>query len=81
MSELTDLYLFNNNVTDAGLRAIITSSGRRGLRSLELGDNLRITDAGARAILDDGRAWRTVGLAGTQVSPALREAVAACCRR
>jgi hypothetical protein len=63
------------------VRAVLASPALRGVRELELGENPRITDAGARAILDDGRAWQKVGLAGTQVSPALQEQIAARCER
>lgn len=78
-TELTDLDLWKNGLTDAGVLAILASPGLRGVRELQLGENPQITDASARAILDDGRAWQKVGLAGTQVSPALQEQVAARC--
>jgi uncharacterized protein (TIGR02996 family) len=79
-AELTELDLWKNGLTDAGVRAILASPGLQGVRELQLGENPQITDASARAILDDGRAWQKVGLKGTQVSPALQEQVAARCK-
>jgi uncharacterized protein (TIGR02996 family) len=78
---LTELDLWKNGLSDAGVRAVLASPALRGVRQLELGDNPKVTDAGARAILDDGRAWQKVGLAGTQVPSALQEQVAARCER
>jgi uncharacterized protein (TIGR02996 family) len=77
LSGLTDLDLWKNSLTDASVRAILASPHLRGLRTLELGQNSRITDAGARALLDDGRAWIQVGLDGTQVSSERKAQVAA----
>jgi hypothetical protein len=78
LAGLTELDLWKNGLSDVGVRAILASPV---LRDLELGENPRITDASARAILEDGREWRKVGLAGTQVPPALQEEVAARCER
>ncbi len=78
-TELTELDLWKNGLSDAGVRALLASPALRGVRELELGENPKVTDAGARAILEDGRAWQKVGLAGTQVSSALQEQVAARC--
>jgi hypothetical protein len=78
--ELIDLDLWRNRLTDAGVRALLATPGLRSVRKLELGDNASITDAGARAILDDARAWQKVGLGGTGVSPALQDQVAARCK-
>jgi hypothetical protein len=79
LSGLTDLDLWTNRLTDAGVRALLESPHLLALRKLELGDNTRITDESARAILQDGRAWVKVGLGGTQVSPAFQAEVAARC--
>jgi uncharacterized protein (TIGR02996 family) len=81
LTELTDLDLWKNNLTDRGVEALLDSPGLRSVRKLQLGDNPKITDASARAIRDDGRAWQKVGLDGTQVSPELRASVAARCER
>jgi uncharacterized protein (TIGR02996 family) len=80
-SGLADLNLWKNNLSDVGVRVLLASSGLRNVRKLELGENRRITDAGARVILGDTRAWEKVGLDGTRVSPALRKRVAARCAR
>jgi uncharacterized protein (TIGR02996 family) len=81
LSGLTNLDLWKNTLTDAGVRAILDSPHLRSLRRLELGDNPRITDAAARAILEDGRPWEHVGLNGPQVSQAMKDEVAARCRQ
>jgi hypothetical protein len=81
LSGLADLDLWKNALTDASVQAILASPHLRGLRRLEIGENPRITDAAARAILDDGRAWGKVGLDGTQVSNDLKAQVAALCHR
>ena len=81
LAELTELDLWKNGLSDAGVRALLASPALRGVRQLQLGENPQITDASVRAILEDGRAWQKVGLAGTQVSPALQEQVAAHCER
>jgi uncharacterized protein (TIGR02996 family) len=81
LSGLIDLDLWKNALTDASVRTILASPHLRGLRTLQLGENPRITDAAARAILDDGRGWVKVGLNGTQVSSDLKAQVAALCRR
>jgi uncharacterized protein (TIGR02996 family) len=79
LSGLTDLDLWKNALTDASVQTILASPHLRGLRTLELGENPRITDAAARAIVDDGRAWAKVGLNGTQVSSEWKTRVAALC--
>jgi uncharacterized protein (TIGR02996 family) len=81
LSGLIDLDLWKNDLGDAGVLALLASEHLRGLRKLELGDNPRITDAAAGAILADNRAWAKVGLEGTRVSPALKAQVAEHCQR
>jgi uncharacterized protein (TIGR02996 family) len=78
--DLIDLDLWKNRLTDAGVRALLALPGLWSVRKLELGGNASITDDGARAILDDARAWQKVGLGGTGVSPALQDQVAARCK-
>jgi uncharacterized protein (TIGR02996 family) len=74
------LSLWSNNVGDAGAAAIAASPHLKSLRRLHLGNNRRVTDAGARALLAAGRVWDSLGLEGTGVSPAIIEEAKARCR-
>jgi uncharacterized protein (TIGR02996 family) len=80
LSGLVELSLWKDALTDAGVLAILASKHLAGVRKLDLGENPKVTDASARAILADGRDWENVGLYGTQMSPTLAAKIRARCR-
>ena len=81
LAGLSALYLHRNDLTDAGAKAVLDSPLLRRVRALSFWDNPRVTDATARAVLADRRAWEKVELGDTAVSEKLRAKVEARCAK
>jgi uncharacterized protein (TIGR02996 family) len=80
LQHLTRLDLARNNLTDSAVRALLASPHLENVRELDLSENPWLTDASARAVLDDGRAWQKVELEGTRVSQELLDEMKARCQ-
>src|SRR5262249_32563930 len=80
LQRLTRLDLARNKLTDAAVRALLASPHLENVRELDLSENPRLTDASARAVLDDKRAWQKVELQETRVSQEMLDEVEARCQ-